>query len=215
MSVAAPLSRFDNPVVFIHPLVRAARRAAELAAIEKHRTRFGATIGPTVFAAASRQAARDPIDIRPDHPDPGPIATLADCWRWLAARGHPGFVRFTRGGYELNGRFFTEAALIGHIAARQRVESVGSAVIFDLLAGCAARGRHCPGIRVMDRFLRRRHAVRAARDGIETILEALARAGAIAIRRVGNRFIITILTGPHAGKQTANPPRATPLRAAA
>jgi hypothetical protein len=220
MSVPVPLSAFDKEVRFVHPLVRAARRDAELAEIESHVREHGVIRGPTLFAALSPQATRNVV-IVPDRAEKPRIATLADCARWLMAEGRPVFSRIGNGLFEFNGRLYGMAALIESIVALQRRETPshgpGTEAVFDLLAGCAARGRRCPSFRSIHRFLRLRRGIRVSRDGgVEAIFETLARTGAIARRRTaGNLLIVTILTGPHAGMQTVGLDGATTAREAA
>ncbi len=117
MSVAPPLSRFDKKVRCVHPLVRAMRRAAELAEIERHVREQGVIRGPTLYAAVTRQGARDdvPIVAAP----PAPIVTLNDCMAWLADRGLRGFRRVFRDVFEFNGRLFRKRELIERITALQ------------------------------------------------------------------------------------------------
>jgi hypothetical protein len=97
-----------------HPLVRRARRDADLALIEAHVRERGVTACPPMFCAASQHAcdvAAPPVTAPPDTP----IDTVADAARWLRINAMVDFERFADGRYLRAGRILSAEQLIAWV----------------------------------------------------------------------------------------------------
>jgi hypothetical protein len=191
-----------------HPLVRAARRAAELVAIEAWCARHSVTVYAPAFVALCPQAARDPV---PAPATDQPIVTdLAACLAWLIGRGVPVMLE-PEGRYRLGDRLISERHLVAHavrLQAREQSRRVAARMtLLAILTDCARRGRRCPPDRVLHRMLHARGLSVPRDDGIVVLFARLVAEGHIAMRiGAGNARVVTVLEGPHAGCATAIPP---------
>jgi len=110
----------DAPALpLLHPLVRAALRADELAAIETRVRLHGVTRCPTRFVAPSRHAALEQDEPIERQPSDTPLTTAADCARWLRDHGHPGFSLVRPGLFHRLGHLLTADALVRSVCRLQ------------------------------------------------------------------------------------------------
>jgi hypothetical protein len=138
----------DAPALpLLHPLVRAALRAAELATIEARVRQHGVMRCPTRFAAPTRHAAViEPVEQRPSDT---PLTTVADCARWLREHGHPGFTVVRPDLFYRLGRLLSADALRRAVRRLQARQLRGADVARDPARAPPSRqGRdsgHLPG----------------------------------------------------------------------
>jgi len=99
----------------LHPLVRHAKRATELALIQAHVARHGVTACPPMFSAASQHACRvaPPTVAEPELS--APIETVADAARWLRVNAMAGFERIGEGRYFRARRLLSAAQLVARV----------------------------------------------------------------------------------------------------
>ena len=106
------------PLPLLHPLVRAAQRAAELAAIAAHVSSPGVTRCPTRFCAPSLHAVVVPAPSDAPTLD-AKLDTVADAARWLRHTGHPGFTVLRPGLYHRLGRLLDADGVLATVRRLQ------------------------------------------------------------------------------------------------
>lgn len=190
-----------------HPLVRQALRTVELAAIEAWRARHEVTRCPPAFAIATAQAARDPVTVA--RGSTVLITSLDGCVGWFQRHGYA-VERQSDGAFRLEGQRLEPAALIARAARLQATANTSReaarAAILAALTECVVAAKRCPTRRALHRRLLQHRLYVPRDDGIERLIGGLAADGLIAVRAgVGNVRVVTLLTGPYAGRSTAEP----------